>query len=79
MRPRKPSRFFLGLLRRAGSVIFFLALVQQLRAAPLQQAKVTRIIKDVQLLPSEAAARPAAVNDDAGGRLFRPDMLAHKL
>jgi hypothetical protein len=32
-------------------------------AAPLKQATVTRIIQDVQLLPSEGTARAAAVND----------------
>ena len=32
-------------------------------AAQLRQATVTRIIQDVQLLPSQAAPRPAIVND----------------
>src|SRR3982074_1801092 len=33
-------------------------------AAQLQAARVTQIIKDVKLLPGQAAPRPAAVNDD---------------
>ena len=33
-------------------------------AAELKEAHVTRIIKDVQLLPSQAAPRPAVVNDN---------------
>src|SRR3984893_10740259 len=34
------------------------------KAAQLQAARVTRIIKDVKLLSGQAAPRPAAVNDD---------------
>src|SRR6185436_17661466 len=32
-------------------------------AVPLQEAQVTQIVKDVQLLPGQAAPRPAAVRD----------------
>ena len=34
------------------------------RADELKEAKVTQIIQDVRMLPSGAAARPAALNDD---------------
>ena len=43
----------LWLIGPAGSMI----------AAELQEAQVTRIIKDVRLLPTQAVPRPAAVND----------------
>jgi hypothetical protein len=36
-------------------------------AAELKEAHVTRIIKEVQLLPAQAAPRPAAVNDNVRG------------
>ena len=35
----------------------------EVSADDLKQAKVTQVIQDVQVLPSNAAARPAAVND----------------
>ena len=35
-----------------------------MRADELKEAKVTQIIQDVRVLPSGAAARPAALNDD---------------
>ena len=34
------------------------------RADELKEAKVTQIIQDVRVLPSGAAPRPAALNDD---------------
>jgi hypothetical protein len=48
----------------AGSMIsvLFLAAPPMARAAS-KEARVTQIIRDVRLLPSEAAARPATVND----------------
>jgi hypothetical protein len=48
-----------------GSVISvaFLVSVPIVMAAASKEARVTQIIRDVKLLPSEAAARPAAVND----------------
>jgi mannose-6-phosphate isomerase-like protein (cupin superfamily)/predicted secreted protein len=33
-------------------------------AAPFNEARVTHVVQDVQLLPDQAAARPAAVNDE---------------
>src|SRR6188768_3408266 len=33
-------------------------------AQQLQQARVTQVFNDVKLLPNQAAARPAAVNDE---------------
>ena len=39
-------------------------LPNQVSADELKEAKVTQVIRDVQVLPSNASARPAAVNDD---------------
>jgi len=36
----------------------------EVRADELKEAKVTQVIQDVRVLPSNASARPAAVNDD---------------
>src|SRR5260370_8645859 len=36
----------------------------EVRAADLKEAEVTQVIQDVKLLPSNASARPAAVNDN---------------
>jgi len=33
-------------------------------AAQLKEAQVTQVVKDVKLLPTSAAARPATVNDE---------------
>ena len=35
-----------------------------LSAGELKEAKVTQVVQDVKLLPSDASARPAAVNDN---------------
>ena len=37
-------------------------------AAPLKEANVTQIVKEVNLLPERAASRPAAVNDKVSER-----------
>src|SRR5438067_347647 len=53
-------------MRFDSSFLALLALIFLARAgtaAQLKEARVTQIIKDVQLLPSEAAPRPAAVRD----------------
>ena len=55
------GRFGLPSLVFFSLAIFFPAVG---RAAPLKEARVTRVIKDVKLLPNAAAPRPAAVNDD---------------
>ena len=39
-------------------------LSNKVSADDLQQAKVTQVIQDVRVLPSNASPRPAAVNDD---------------
>jgi hypothetical protein len=39
-------------------------LPNQVSADELKQAKVTQVIQDVRVVPSNASARPAAVNDD---------------
>jgi hypothetical protein len=38
-------------------------LPKKIRADELKEAKVTQVIQDVQVLPSNASPRPAAVND----------------
>ena len=52
-----------GLIATFSIVACFLA-VTSTNAAPLISARITQIIQDVKLLPSNAAPRPAAVNDD---------------
>ena len=39
-------------------------LPNQVSADELKEAKVTQVIQDVRVLPSNASPRPAAVNDD---------------
>jgi len=39
-------------------------LYSEVSADELKEAKVTQVIQDVQVLPSNASPRPAAVNDD---------------
>ena len=39
-------------------------LYNEVSADELKEAKVTQVIQDVQVLPSNASPRPAAVNDD---------------
>src|SRR6266566_2298156 len=41
-------------------------LPNELGAEDLKEAKVTQVIQDVKLLPSNASAHPAAVNDNVG-------------
>jgi hypothetical protein len=57
-----PSRFFLAIT----SFAFALAsgLLNQVSADELKEAKVTQVIQDVRVLPSNASPRAAAVNDD---------------
>jgi hypothetical protein len=52
-----------GLIATFSVVACFLAITPT-NAAQLTSARVTQIIQDVKLLPSNAAPRPAAVNDD---------------
>src|SRR6266481_1908018 len=56
------SMFILAII----SLAFALAsgLSNKVSADDLQQAKVTQVIQDVRVLPSNASPRPAAVNDD---------------
>jgi FecR protein len=46
--------------------VFFLAAGQLSNGAPLRSARVSAVIHDVRLLPSNAAPRPAAVNENVG-------------
>jgi hypothetical protein len=43
---------------------FALALPNQINAEELKEAKVTQVIQDVKLLPSNASPRPAVINDN---------------
>jgi FecR protein len=56
------SRFILAIT----SLGFALAsgLSNEVSADELKEAKVTQVIRDVRVLPSNASPRPAAVNDD---------------
>ena len=56
------SRFILTI----ASLAFALAsgIPNQVRADELKEAKVTQVIQDVRVRPSNASPRPAAVNDD---------------
>jgi len=56
------SRFILTI----ASLAFALAsgLPNEINADELKQSKVTQVIQDVRVLPSNASPRPAAVNDD---------------
>jgi hypothetical protein len=56
------SRFILTIT----SLAFVLAsgLSNEVSADELKEAKVTQVIQDVRVLPSNASPRPAAVNDD---------------
>jgi len=50
-----------------------LALAQFTTAAQLKEARVTQVVKDVKLLRTQAAPRPAAVSDEIGdGTAVRP-------
>jgi FecR protein len=56
------SQFILSI----GALAFALAsgFPNEVSADELKEAKVTQVIQDVQVLPSNASPRPAAVNDD---------------
>src|SRR5215469_373254 len=45
-------------------LVFAGGLPNKVSADELKEAKVTQVIQDVRVLPSNASARPAAVNDD---------------
>jgi hypothetical protein len=45
----------------------FLFLAGNAVAGPLKEARVTQVIQDVRLLPSNAAPHPASVNDNVHG------------
>src|SRR5256886_10331585 len=62
----KPLRISIG----AGAILLwvlaFVSLSAEANAAELRAAHVTQIINDVKLLPGQAAARAAVVNDSVG-------------
>src|SRR3712207_5786149 len=49
---------------RPVTLLLAFAIAAPLIAAELKEGRVTQVIRDVQLLPERAAARPAAVNDE---------------
>ena len=56
------SRFILTIVSLAFALVSGLS--NKVSADELKEAKVTQVIQDVRVLPSNAAARPAAVNDN---------------
>jgi FecR protein len=52
------------MIRNIGVLAFILAGIVASPAAQLKEARVTEVIKEVKLLPSGAAPRPAAVSDE---------------
>jgi len=56
------SRFILTIVSLAFALVSRLS--NKVSADELKEAKVTQVIQDVRVLPSNAAARPAAVNDN---------------
>jgi hypothetical protein len=57
-----PLRLVLPILSIAFA--FALGLPNQIKAEELKEAKVTQVIQDVKLLPSNASPRPAVINDN---------------
>ena len=64
LRQRHPLASFVG---DATAILLLLALFSfsclSLQAAQLKQARVTQVVRDVKLLPGQAAPRPAAISD----------------
>jgi hypothetical protein len=54
----------IGLSIAALAFVLAGGLPNKIRADELKEAKVTQVIQDVRVLPSNASPRPAAVNDD---------------
>jgi hypothetical protein len=52
------------ILTIAGLVFALASGLNEVSADELKEAKVTQVIQDVRVLPSNASLRPAAVNDD---------------
>jgi len=48
----------------ASAAVSFAALTPYAQADPLRVAHVTQVVRDVKLLPADAAARPASTNDE---------------
>jgi len=57
-------QFRVSLMSAALSLALGIWLPNQLSADELKEAKVTQVVQDVKLLPSNASARPAVVNDN---------------
>src|SRR5450432_1895952 len=65
---RNPHRLFFSpapVFRRSFTLfLLVLPLAFTTNAAQLKEARISRVIKDVKLLPAQAAPRPAAVSDE---------------
>ena len=53
-----------GIVLSVALLVFASWLPNQVSADELKQAKVTQVIQDVRVVPSNASSHPAAVNDD---------------
>src|SRR5206468_4467154 len=51
------------IVQRFCLLVLILAIAPAINGAELKEARVTQVVKDVKLLPSTAAARPAVVSD----------------
>jgi hypothetical protein len=58
------SRFILTIATLASGLPNEIATAQEAVSVELKEAKVTQVIQDVRVLPSNASPRPAAVNDN---------------
>jgi hypothetical protein len=58
------SRFILTIATLASGLPNEIATAQEAVSVELKEAKVTQVIRDVRVLPSNASPRPAAVNDN---------------
>ena len=58
------SRFILTIATLAFAFALASGLQNEVSADELKEAKVTQVIQDVRVLPSNASPRPAAVNDN---------------
>lgn len=63
MRNLSPTRTAAAAALIGAGLVTLIGFTHWTTAAELKQARVTQVIKDVKLLPGQAAPRPAAVND----------------
>jgi hypothetical protein len=61
-----PPRTFVLTGPKLGLLVLLLTLIPGANGAELKEARITQVVKDVKLLPSAAAARPAVVEATSG-------------